>query len=86
MRGPAAMISANGSTNGIVWVLQYEIATPTLWAFNPNDLTQEYYDTNQNPARDKVATKTIPRVNPTIANGRVYVPSNQTVEVYGLLQ
>ncbi len=86
MRGPAAIISANGTTNGIVWTLQYDVSTPTLWALNPSNLTQEYYDTNQDSKRDKVASKKISRVNPTIANGRVYVPANNTLEVYGLLQ
>lgn len=86
MRGPSAMISANGTTNGIVWTLQYDVSTPTLWALNPNDLTQEYYDTNQDSKRDKVASKKISRVNPTVANGRVYVPADTTLEVYGLLQ
>lgn len=85
MRGPAAMISANGTTNGIVWALQYDTTKPTLWAFNPTNLTQEYYDSNQNAARDKVGTRAVARVNPTIANGRVYVPANNTVLVYGLL-
>ncbi len=85
MRGPAAIISANGTTNGIVWALQYDTNTPTLWALNPTNLAQEYYDTNQNAARDKIGTKQIARVNPTVANGRVYVPANNTVLVYGLL-
>lgn len=79
------MISANGTSNGIVWMLQYDTTIPTLWAFNANDLTEEYYDTNQNSARDGVSTRPIIRVNPTIANGRVYVPSNNFVIVYGLL-
>lgn len=65
--------------------LQYDVPTPTLWALNPNDLTQVYYDTNQNATRDKVASRKISRVNPTVANGQAYVPANNTVEVYGLL-
>jgi len=85
MRGPVAIISANGTTNGIVWTLQYDTIPPTLWALNPSDLTQEYYDTNQDSSRDKVASGPIERVNPTVANGRVYVPANPKVLVYGLL-
>lgn len=85
MRGPSAMISANGATNGIVWTLQYDQKTPILWALNPSNLAQEYYDTTQNSKRDKVASVQISRVNPTIANGRVYVPANNVVLVYGLL-
>jgi hypothetical protein len=86
MRGPAAIISANGTTNGIVWTVQYDTTTPVLWALNPSDLTKEYYDTTQNPSRDKLASKKIERVNPTVANGRVYVPANTSLVVYGLLQ
>ncbi len=85
MRSPAAMISANGTSDGIVWMLQYDTTVPVLWAFNPNDLTEEYYDTTQNATRDKVATRSIARVNPTVANGRVYVPASNSVLVYGLL-
>jgi hypothetical protein len=85
MGGPAAIISANGAGNGIVWVLQFDAPTPTLWAFNPNDLTQVYYDTNQDPKRDKVASIGLSRVDPLVANGRVYVPANAVLKVYGLL-
>jgi hypothetical protein len=84
MRGPAAIISANGDDNAIVWVLQND--TPAMRAFNPNDLTQEYYDTTQDATRDKVSGSPVSRANPTVANGRVYVPSNGYIQVYGLLQ
>jgi hypothetical protein len=84
MKSPAAIISANGTQDGIVWLFQYETSIPTLYAFNPNDLTQEYYDTNQNP-RDKISSRKQRRVNPTVANGRVYVPTNSQIKVYGLL-
>jgi len=84
MKSPAAIISANGTQAGIVWLFQYEIDTPTLYAYNPSDLTQEYYDTNQNP-RDKIASRKQRRVSPTVANGRVYVPTNAQIKVYGLL-
>jgi hypothetical protein len=87
MKSPAAIISANGNQNGIVWLFgKYDTATPTLYAFNPNDLTQEYYDTTQNATRDKVASSKMRRVNPTVANGRVYVVSAASrIKVYGLL-
>ena len=84
MKAPVPIISANGADNGIVWALQYE--SPVLRAFDPNDLTQEYYDTNQDPKRDKVGNSPLGRVIPTVANGRVYVPADGKVKVYGLLQ
>jgi hypothetical protein len=86
MRAPIPTISANGSESGILWLFDASETTPILWAFNPSDLTQEYYDTNQNPTRDQVSTRKITRVNPVVANGRVYVPTNSSVVVYGLLQ
>jgi hypothetical protein len=85
LRSPNPIFSANGSLNGILWMLEFT-PTPTLLAYNPSDLTQEYYDTNQNVARDQVSATPIVRVNPTVANGRVYVPANGSVVVYGLLQ
>ncbi|HEX8817702.1 MAG TPA: hypothetical protein VF753_19585, partial [Terriglobales bacterium] len=84
MIGPTPVISANGSTNGIVWALQFE--APILWAFDPNDLTQVYYNSNQDPSRDQIAKEKVTRVPPTVANGRVYVPADGVVRVYGLLQ
>ena len=56
-----------------------------LWAFNPADLTQEYYDSQQNPKRDMVHGGAT-RISVTVANGRVYVPSRTEIDVYGLLQ
>ncbi len=85
MRSPSPIISANGTQNGIVWTLEWAPA-PTLFAYNPSDLATEYYDTNQDAARDQVSVAIITRVNPTVANGRVYVPANSSVLVYGLLQ
>jgi hypothetical protein len=85
MTSPVPIISANSSLNGIVWMLEFS-PTPTLWAYDPSDLSHEYYDTNQDAARDQVSSTPIIRVNPTVANGRVYVPANTSVLVYGLLQ
>jgi hypothetical protein len=83
MKSPNPVISANGSSNGILWTLQYDART--LWAFDPNDLTHEYYDTNQNRGRDE-PRGTLITVIPTVANGRVYVPTSVEVDVYGLVE
>ena len=85
MGGLPPIISANGTNDGIVWALQFEAPRPTLWAFNPNDLTQEYYDTNQNAARDAVAGVGLHKPVPLVANGRVYVAARRALKVYGLL-
>ena len=82
MKSPNPVFSANGFRNGIVWILQYDAST--LWAYDPNDLTHEYYDTNQNRTRD-LPRGGLEAVTPTIANGRVYVPTKRELDVYGLL-
>jgi len=83
MGGPVANISANGTDDAIVWLLQWD--TAVMRAYNPSDLTQEYYDTNQKPYRDKIGGKRTPRVCLLVANGRVYVLSETKVIAYGLL-
>jgi len=82
MKSPNPVISANGTTNGIVWILEYDQSV--LRAYDPNDLTHEYYDTTQNQARDKPRGG-IDTVTPTVVNGRVYVATRQELDVYGLL-
>jgi hypothetical protein len=84
-------ISANGSEagTGILWLTggNHSLAgvPGTLYAFDALDLTQLLWSSDMNPDRDamggfaKFAT-------PTIANGRVYVPTfSNAVSVYGLL-
>ncbi len=85
MRAPNPIISANGTTNGIVWAVQFEISPPKLWAFNPMDLTQEYYDSEQNYKRDHMRWR-VDATDPLVANGRVYVATREEIDVYGLLQ
>ena len=74
-------ISANGTTNCILWVLSGGI----LLAFNASDLEQELYASNMVPARD-----TLPPVahfvTQTIANGKVYIATQTTLSVYGILE
>jgi hypothetical protein len=84
MWGETTIISANAANNGIAWVLQFE--APALWAFNPSNLAHIYYDTTQDPTRDSLGSGPVTRTNPTVANGRVYVPGNTKILVYGLLE
>jgi len=74
-------ISANGNNpqTGILWV----ISGPEMLAFNATTL-QLLYTTTQAPnGRDKLPT--VPHfVTQTVANGRVYVGTNGSLEAYGL--
>ena len=82
--GATPSISANGSTNGIVWVV--ENSNPAvLRAYNATNL-QEIYNTNQAAgSRDQFGNGN-KFMTPTIAKGRVYVGTPNSVVVFGLLK
>ena len=72
-------ISANGNTNGILWVINGH-----LLAFDATTL-QLLYSSTQVKARDDLP-KLAHFATQTVANGRVYVATRTTLEVYGLFQ
>ncbi len=77
-------VSANGTTNGILWLVRSYLNTSTmLSAFNATSIRKELYNTTQAGTRDTLGT--IARfVTPTIANGRVYVGTTTQLVAYGL--
>lgn len=81
--GTTPSISANGTSNGIVWT--HENTNPAvLHAYNASDLTQELYNSNQAGTRDQFGAGN-KFITPTIANGKVYVGTTNGVAVFGLL-
>jgi Abnormal spindle-like microcephaly-assoc'd, ASPM-SPD-2-Hydin/PQQ enzyme repeat len=83
--GATPSVSANGTSNGIVWVTE-NTNSAILHAYDAEDLTHELYNSVQAPGgRDQfgVGNKYI---TPTIANGKVYVGTTNGVGVFGLLQ
>jgi hypothetical protein len=80
-------ISASGNTNGILWVISGpgDAKTPQLTAFNAVNLQQLYNSSQAANNRD-----TLPAVGhfvtQTVANGKVYVATQTSLEAYGLLQ
>jgi len=86
--GTNPVVSANGTSNGIVWALQtdqYGSNGPaTLHAYDATSVNNELYNTNQNSSRDNPGGA-VKFTVPTIANGRVYVPTSSQLSVYGLL-
>jgi hypothetical protein len=79
--GATPSISANGSSDGIVWVLYRDAAI--LFAFDANNLS-ELYNSDQAPDRDQL-TSIMTFAVPTIANGHVYVGTGSSLDVFGLL-
>jgi outer membrane protein assembly factor BamB len=85
--GVVPSVSANGASNGIVWVLQtdqYAASGPAvLYAYDAMTLT-ELYDSNMQGTRD-LAGAAVKFTTPIVANGKVYFGTQNTVDVYGLL-
>lgn len=82
-------VSANGSRDGVVWVLRSKVwnapdRPAVLYAYDATDVAHELYDSEQNAARDRAGLAL--RFNiPTVVNGHVYVGAKHEVDVYGLL-
>jgi hypothetical protein len=85
--GPTPSISANGTSDGIVWALQtddYGTGSATLRAYDATDIGIELYSSHQSGKRDDPGGA-VKFTVPTVANGKVYVPAVQQLSVYGLL-
>ena len=86
--GSQPVISANGTGNGILWTLESTTGSSVnpvagvLHAYDPLDLTQEYYNSNQNGSRD-VPGPAVKFTVPTVANGKVYTGSTTQLDVFG---
>ena len=82
--GTTPSISASGTSNGIVWAA--ENSNPAvLHAYDATDLSHELYNSNQAAnSRDHFGAGN-KFVTPTIANGKVYVGTQNGVGVFGLL-
>jgi len=84
--GGMLAISANGTTNGILWAVQRVGATTpgVLHAFKATDLGVELYNSNQ-AAGSRDTLDIAAKFNiPLVANGKVYVASVSQLTVYGL--
>ena len=83
-------ISANGSGNGIVWVVDSDAyydahqGPAVLHAYDAKNLARELYNSNQHFARDNPGQASKFTV-PTVADGKVFVGTANQLSVYGLL-
>ena len=82
--GTTPSISANGTSNGIVWAAE-NTSTATLHAYDATNLATELYNSNQAASgRDHFGSGN-KFIVPTVANGKVYVGTTNGVGAFGLL-
>ena len=87
--GANPTISADGSRNGIVWVIESKTWNGSdkpaiLHAYDAANVAHEIYSSEQNAGRDR-AGLTLRFTIPTVVEGRVYVDAKGEIDVYGLL-
>jgi hypothetical protein len=83
--GPTPVISANSTSNAILWALETSPGVPAvLHAYDATNLAHELYNSGQNPVRDNPGNA-VKFAVPTVANGKVYVGAVRQVSTYGLL-
>jgi hypothetical protein len=83
--GTTPAISANGTVNGILWAT--EATDPgVLHAYDAGNIALELYNSNQAPDGRDYPGAGIKWIPPTIADGKVFVPTANGVAVFGLLR
>jgi hypothetical protein len=89
--GASPSISANRSSNGIVWVIDTSATSATftggpavLRAYDATNVAHEFYDSTQAGARDTLGPA-VKFTVPTVIGGKVYVGTATELDVLGLL-
>jgi hypothetical protein len=90
--GATPSISANGNVGGIVWAIARQESLGTrpgklpavLYAYDATNLSTMLYNSAQNAPRDQGGCANKFQV-PTIANGKVYVATQNEVDIFGLI-
>jgi hypothetical protein len=83
--GASPVVSANGTANGIVWA--HENSTPAvLHAYDATNLTHELYNSNQAANNRDHPGNGNKFITPTVADGKVFLGTQNSVAVFGLLQ
>lgn len=79
--GCVPTISANGKADAILWLME---SKGVLRAYDPSNLSNELYDSNQVATRDALGAYVKFSV-PIVANGKVYAGTQDALVAYGLL-
>jgi len=83
-QGTTPIVSADGSSNGVVWMIGQDNDNAVLCAYNANNVTNQIYTAEDAGSRD-AAGGYVKFVPPVVADGKVFVATKTNVTVYGLL-
>jgi hypothetical protein len=81
--GSTPSVSANGTTNGIIWDI--DLSTNQLRAYNATGYDHELYTSAQAPNNRDALGSAIRFTVPTVVDGDVYVGTTNSIVAYGLL-
>jgi len=87
-QGAQPVVSANGTSNGIMWAIERipgQANGGVLHAYDATNIATELYNSTQAGSRDLFGQATKFSV-PTIINGKVYVGTQNGLAIFGLLQ
>lgn len=86
---PHISISANGATGGVAWAVDGNGAASmkpaVLRAYDATNVALELYGSDAAPGGRDTAGPAVKFTTATVADGRVYVPTQTEITVYGLL-
>jgi len=86
--GATPSISANGTTNGILWSVKTDNygsqGREILYAHDATNVAKLLYSTEQNVGRDNPGNS-VKFIVPTVMNGKVYFGSETQLNIFGLL-
>jgi fibronectin type 3 domain-containing protein len=82
--GSTPSISANGTSNAIVWDL--DRGTNQLRAYDATNYANELYTSGQASNNRDLLGSVVKFTVPSVVNGKVYVGTSKALVVYGLLQ
>ena len=83
----APVVSANGDTNGIVWLVDDTVSASNqvLYAYDATNLTNVLYSSDQAANKRDVPGGPVKFTAPIVANGKVYLGSQGSVSAFGSL-
>ena len=80
-QGSTPSISANGTTNGIVWDIDYSAAV--LRAYDASNYADEIYSSDQAANQRDALDSAVKFSVPTVADGHVYVGTKTALVIFG---